>query len=281
MASKPSPMGKESVQPGKEKKPCRKSLPAGKEAPAGVENRRASDSPNTAAHQPAFIPPPVVKTQTPVKKAVPVESPSIAAQTGSSTAEPAIPFKKPAFELMTMADRSPHVAKEEDLLASAQHLEKTLADFGVQGKVVEIHPGPIITRFDYTPAPGIKVQAVAALSNDIAMAMKAMSVRILAPIPGKSAVGIELPNPKRAIVRLREILESADFQNHPSKLAIGLGKDAEGHPVIADLASMPHCLIAGSTGAGKSVCIHALIMSLMYRATPSEVKILMIDPQAP
>jgi DNA segregation ATPase FtsK/SpoIIIE, S-DNA-T family len=171
------------------------------------------------------------------------------------------------------------MTKEEDLLASAQHLEKTLADFGVQGKVVEIHPGPIITRFDYTPAPGIKVQTVASLANDIALAMKAMSVRIVAPIPGKSAVGIELPNPKRAIVRFREVIETADFQSPTYKLPIGLGKDAEGHPVVADLAGMPHMLIAGSTGAGKSVCIHALVMSLMSRGTPSDVKILMIDPK--
>jgi S-DNA-T family DNA segregation ATPase FtsK/SpoIIIE len=189
------------------------------------------------------------------------------------------PFQKPAIELLTAADRHPVMTREEDLLASAQHLEKTLADFGVEGKVVEIHPGPIITRFDFTPAPGIKVQAVANLANDIALAMKAMSVRVVAPIPGKSAVGIELPNPKRAVVRLREVLESPDFQNHPSKLALGLGKDAEGHPVVADLSTMPHLLIAGSTGAGKSVCIHALIMSLMYRSTPQEVKLLLIDPK--
>jgi S-DNA-T family DNA segregation ATPase FtsK/SpoIIIE len=189
------------------------------------------------------------------------------------------PFNKPTLDLLTAGDRNFVMAKEEDLLLSAQHLEKTLADFNVQGKVVEIHPGPIITRFDFTPAPGIKVQAVANLANDIALAMKAMSVRVVAPIPGKSAVGIELPNPNRAIVRLREVLESAEFQNHPSKLALALGKDAEGHPVIADLASMPHLLIAGSTGAGKSVCIHALITSLMYRATPNEVKMLLIDPK--
>src|SRR6185437_8260741 len=112
---------------------------------------------------------------------------------------PAPPFRNPPLELLTAGERFPAMAKEEDLLVSAQHLEKTLAEFGVQGKVVEIHPGPIITRFDYTPAPGIKVQAVANLSNDIALAMKALSVRILAPIPGKSAVGIELPNVKRAI----------------------------------------------------------------------------------
>src|SRR5207248_1118654 len=115
-------------------------------------------------------------------------------------AAPAVPFKIPSMELLALPDRPPQKLREEDLLASAQHLEKTLADFGVQGKVVEIHPGPIITRFDFTPAPGIKVQAVANLSNDIALAMKAMSVRVLAPIPGKSAVGIELPNPDRAIV---------------------------------------------------------------------------------
>lgn len=192
---------------------------------------------------------------------------------------PAAPFQQPSLDFLIAGERSRAAAKEEDLLASAQHLEKTLADFGVRGKVVEIHPGPIITRFDYAPAPGIKVQTVASLANDIALAMKAMSVRIVAPIPGKSAVGIELPNPKRAIVRLREVIESADYQNHPSKLAIALGQDAEGHPVVADLAGMPHLLIAGSTGAGKSVCIHALVQSLMFRATPAEVKILMIDPK--
>jgi DNA segregation ATPase FtsK/SpoIIIE, S-DNA-T family len=189
------------------------------------------------------------------------------------------PFSKPPLELLTAGERHPVMTREEDLLASAQHLEKTLADFGVEGKVVEIHPGPIITRFDFTPAPGIKVQAVANLANDIALAMKAMSVRVVAPIPGKSAVGIELPNVKRAVVRLREVLESPDFQNHASKLALGLGQDAEGHPVVADLASMPHLLIAGSTGAGKSVCIHAIIMSLMFRATPREVKMVLIDPK--
>jgi len=190
-----------------------------------------------------------------------------------------LPYVLPPLELLTVPERSPIQTKESDLLASAQHLEKTLSQFGVEGKVVEIHPGPIITRYDYTPAPGIKVQAVANLSNDIAMAMKALSVRIQAPIPGKNAVGIELPNPKRAIVRLREIFESEAFQKHPSKLAIGLGKDGEGHPQIADLAAMPHLLIAGSTGSGKSVCIHALVMSLLFRSTPQEVKILMIDPK--
>jgi S-DNA-T family DNA segregation ATPase FtsK/SpoIIIE len=209
--------------------------------------------------------------------AVPTSQPSPTGAEGVETALP--PYLLPSLNLLIAPDRAPRAAKEEDLLSSAQHLERTLADFGVDGKVVEIHPGPIITRFDFTPAPGIKVQAVANLANDIALAMKALSVRIVAPIPGKSAVGVELPNPNRAIVRLREVLESERYVNHRSKLALGLGNDAEGHPYIADLAAMPHMLIAGSTGSGKSVCIHAIVMSLLYRATPQEVKLVMIDPK--
>jgi S-DNA-T family DNA segregation ATPase FtsK/SpoIIIE len=233
--------------------------------------------PNIAGAKPENKGPTVVSQNAPAtayKPAPPRTKPQMAAEPVAAG-----PFNKPHLELLTAGERNPVMTREEDLLTSAQHLEKTLADFGVEGKVVEIHPGPIITRFDFTPAPGIKVQAVANLANDIALAMKAMSVRVVAPIPGKSAVGIELPNPHRAVVRLREVLETSEFQNHPSKLALGLGKDAEGHPVVADLATMPHLLIAGSTGAGKSVCIHALVMSLMYRATPQEVKMLMIDPK--
>jgi len=124
-------------------------------------------------------------------------------------ASPAAPFQLPSIELLSLPDRAPHKIREEDLLASAQHLEKTLADFGVQGKVVEIHPGPIITRFDFTPAPGIKVQAVANLSNDIALAMKAMSVRVLAPIPGKSAVVLNCP------IRIAPSYASARFWRIP------------------------------------------------------------------
>jgi DNA segregation ATPase FtsK/SpoIIIE, S-DNA-T family len=224
---------------------------------------------------PAFALPARAASQKAAASAAPVPAP----ESAGTPDLPEIPYTLPGLELLTVPDRKPQTIKEEDLLASAQHLEKTLADFGVQGKVVEIHPGPIITRFDFTPAPGIKVQTVASLSNDIAMAMKALSVRILAPIPGKNAVGIELPNPNRQVVRLREIFESNEFQNHRSKIAIGLGKDAEGIPIIGDLSTMPHLLIAGSTGSGKSVCIHALIMSILFRATPQEVKLLLIDPK--
>jgi DNA segregation ATPase FtsK/SpoIIIE, S-DNA-T family len=214
----------------------------------------------------------------PKPKSVPVPAPAASAD-GSSPAEPPPPYDLPSLDLLTKPERAMRTASEEDLLASAQHLEQTLAQFDVQGKVVEIHPGPIITRFDFTPAPGIKVQAVANLSNDIALAMKALSVRIVAPIPGKSAVGIELPNPDRAIVRLREVFESNAYQNSRSKLAIALGNDAEGHPYVADLAQMPHMLIAGATGAGKSVCIHSIVMSLLFKCAPHELKLLLIDPK--
>lgn len=258
------------------KKPMPKVLP--KTAPLPPVKTIQEPSPKTDL-------PAVPTINKPAKAAPPVPAREPVARTAAVTPaaetelEPVIPYVKPSLDLLTMGDRNPVQMKEEDLLTSAQHLEKTLAEFGVQGKVVEIHPGPIITRFDFTPAPGIKVQAVANLSNDIALAMKAMSVRIVAPIPGKSAVGIELPNPKRALVRLREVLETQDFQSNPSKVALGLGKDAEGNPVVGDLATMPHLLIAGSTGAGKSVCIHALVMSLLFRATPQELKLLMIDPK--
>lgn len=256
-----------------QKKPLPKVLPA-----RDVPEVHTPSLPNQSGI-PVFSPPPQrppreIKARPPQADIERRESPTESAPEKEGRA-----FEKPSLELLTPSDHAPRLTREEDLFAAAQHLEKTLADFGVQGKVVEIHPGPIITRFDFTPAPGIKVQAVASLANDIAMAMRALSVRILAPIPGKSAVGIELPNLKRAIVRLREILASDPFQAHASKLAIGLGKDAEGHPYVADLASMPHMLIAGSTGSGKSVCIHALVMSLLYRATPEEVKFLLIDPK--
>jgi S-DNA-T family DNA segregation ATPase FtsK/SpoIIIE len=250
-----------------------------------VAQTKTADAPPSPAMGPFVMPatnPAIMHQKPTISKptvAAPVAKPAPAMTDVAKPAQQSLPYVLPPLELLTVPERSPVQTKEEDLLISARHLEKTLADFGVQGKVVEIHPGPIITRFDYTPAPGVKVQAVANLANDIAMAMKALSVRIQAPIPGKSAVGIELPNPKRAIVRLREIFESEAFQKHPSRLAIGLGKDAEGHPVIADLAGMPHLLIAGSTGSGKSVCIHALVMSLLFRSTPQEVKILMIDPK--
>ena len=163
---------------------------------------------------------------------------------------------------------------------NAAVLESKLADFGVEGKVVQVNPGPVITRYELEPAPGVKVSRIASLSDDLALAMKAKSIRIMAPIPGKAVVGIEMPNPHPSVVYLKEILSSGQFQRSTSKLTFALGKTISGEPYCADLASMPHLLIAGATGSGKSVCINALICSILLNRThPQDVQFLMIDPK--
>ena len=158
-------------------------------------------------------------------------------------------------------------------------LEETLRSFGIEASVVAINQGPAVTRYEVQPEPGVKISRIANLADDIAMNLASHGVRIEAPIPGKAAVGIEVPNPTVLPVRLGEIAKSDDFQHHSSKLYIGLGKDLSGTPVFGDLAKMPHLLIAGTTGSGKSVCINALIASLLLRARPDEVKLIMIDPK--
>ena len=196
--------------------------------------------------------------------------------------------KKPriagTFQLPTTAllnDRSKEKVQmdEHELQQNANLLQQTLANFGIEAQVVEIHPGPVITRYDLQPSSGVKVGRIVALENDIALALRAARVRILAPIPGKNAVGIEIPNSKAQVVSLREIFESKEFQADDSKLTLALGKTVSGQTTVADLQEMPHLLIAGTTGSGKSVCINALIISIAFKATPDEVKFLMIDPK--
>ncbi|MDP8229993.1 MAG: DNA translocase FtsK [Candidatus Gorgyraea atricola] len=190
-------------------------------------------------------------------------------------------YKLPSLELLNMPSSEPEKIKGEDLEGSARVLEDTLQDFGIDAKVVEINKGPVITRYELQPAPGVKVNKITALSDDIALTMKATTVRIVAPIPGKSAVGIEVPNQSTSLVGLREILESREYQKQAgsSKLAIALGKDIAGRSVVADLGDMPHLLIAGTTGSGKTVCVNSLIMSMIYNATPDELKFIMVDPK--
>jgi S-DNA-T family DNA segregation ATPase FtsK/SpoIIIE len=168
---------------------------------------------------------------------------------------------------------------QESLLANAKILEKRLEDFGVWGKVVEVRPGPVITMYEYEPAPGVKINKIVNLSDDLALALRAISVRIVAPIPGKAAVGIEIPNSVREPVYLKDILACEGFQKAESKLTIALGKDIFGNPFTTNLAKMPHLLVAGATGAGKSVSLNSMICSLLYKADPEEVKFLMIDPK--
>lgn len=165
------------------------------------------------------------------------------------------------------------------LTDTAAKLQKTLYSFGVTAKVENVSVGPAITRYELKPAEGVRVSKIANLADDIALNLAAESIRIEAPIPGKQAVGIEIPNKENEIVHLRDILESDKFENAKSKLTMALGKDVAGECVVADIAKMPHVLIAGSTGSGKSVCINTLISSLIYKAKPSEVKLVMVDPK--
>ncbi len=166
---------------------------------------------------------------------------------------------------------------EEALHKSSQILEAKLADFGISAQVVEVRPGPVITTFDVEPAPGVKVNRIVSLADDLAMALRVTGVRILAPVPGKAVVGIEVANPHRDLVLLRELVESEAFSRSRSVLTVALGKDTSGRPAVGDLAKMPHLLVAGATGSGKSVCVNTMIMSVLHRATPSDVRFVMID----
>ena len=191
---------------------------------------------------------------------------------------PAVDYKLPTLSLL---DESPDTGIEfnrDVLREDADILIQKLNDFGVKGRVVNISPGPVITRYELEPAPGVKLNKIVGLSDDLALALKAMSVRI-APIPGKSVIGIELPNKKRKNVSFREIVSREEFIRSKSKLILGLGKDIAGGTVINDLSRMPHLLVAGTTGSGKSVFVNTVICSILYNSTPDEVRFLMIDPK--
>jgi len=168
---------------------------------------------------------------------------------------------------------------QNNLMSGAKLLEQTLADFGVSARVADIERGPVITRYEIEPAPGVKVQKFTTLSNDIALAMKAPAVRIVAPIPGKNRVGIEIPNDAFASVFLKDVLTTNDFRSSDSKIMLALGKDTAGKAIVADLAEMPHLLIAGTTGSGKTVCVNGIILSILMNASPDEVKFVIVDPK--
>ena len=167
----------------------------------------------------------------------------------------------------------------DEILASSAILEKKLLDFGIEGRVVQVLPGPVITLFEYEPAPGIKVSRIVSLTDDLSLAMRCVGLRILAPVPGKPVVGIEIPNMRRETIYFKEVMTSDEFQLPQSKLTLAIGKDITGEPAVQDLATTPHLLMAGSTGSGKSVGLNAMICSILLNATPDEVKLIMIDPK--
>ncbi|MDO9514691.1 MAG: DNA translocase FtsK 4TM domain-containing protein [Syntrophales bacterium] len=188
-------------------------------------------------------------------------------------------FRLPSVTLLDKVAVRDTRMKRESLIMNSRILEKKLADFGVEGTVTEVTPGPVVTMYELEPAAGVKINKITNLSDDLALALKAQSIRIVAPLPGKAAIGIEIPNQERESVYLRDVLDTEEFQESKYRLPIALGKNIAGKPVIADLAAMPHLLIAGTTGSGKSVSLNAMICSILFKATPDEVKFIMIDPK--
>jgi S-DNA-T family DNA segregation ATPase FtsK/SpoIIIE len=189
-------------------------------------------------------------------------------------------YQLPPMDFLQHADMTakPTESKEE-LMANARLMQQTLAQFDIEVSLGDITKGPTITRYEFHPAPGVKLEKITALSNNIAAAVKAERVHILAPVPGKSSVGIEVPNPVKTVVIVRDLFEADEWRNSKAKIPIALGKDVYGHPIVADLSEMPHLLIAGSTGSGKSVCINAIITSLLYKFSPDQLRFVMIDPK--
>ena len=188
-------------------------------------------------------------------------------------------YQYPPIELLSKGEKKAIKGGAKALADVATKLQKTLYSFGVQAKVENVTVGPAITRYELKPAEGVRVSKIANLADDIALNLAAETIRIEAPIPGKQAVGIEVPNQEKEMVHLREVLESDEFADSKSKMSVALGKDVAGKVIIADMAKMPHTLIAGSTGSGKSVCINTIITSIIYKAKPSEVKLVMVDPK--
>jgi len=187
-------------------------------------------------------------------------------------------YELPSLELLSLSDYASVRPSKDELLTGSSLIEKKLEDFGVEGRISQVHPGPIVTMYEFEPAAGVKINRVVSLSDDLALALKAQSARV-STVQGKAAIGIEIPNRQRETVFLREILSSEAFKKNNSKLALSLGKDIFGTPVVADLSKMPHLLVAGATGSGKSVAINSMVMSILYKATPTEVKMLMVDPK--
>jgi S-DNA-T family DNA segregation ATPase FtsK/SpoIIIE len=186
------------------------------------------------------------------------------------------------FPPLNLLKEQPKVSpgnSEGEHRTNAENLLRILSEFGVEVTLGEIHVGPVITRYEVVPAPGVRVEKISGLDKNIALGMKAQSVRILAPIPGKAAVGVEVPNQHPMAVGLRDILESEDWADSKAELPIALGKDVSGKPLVSDLTKMPHLLIAGATGSGKSVCINSIVGSILYSKSPKDVRLIMVDPK--
>ncbi|MDD5120170.1 MAG: DNA translocase FtsK [Candidatus Omnitrophica bacterium] len=222
-----------------------------------------------------FMPQPVLS-----KPKIQIKTKPVAQEIKLKTGELKIgDYHLPSIDLLDEPPASDTRQMKEDLEACARTLEDTLEDFGISAKVTDIIRGPVITRYELEPAPGVKINRIEALSDDIALAIKAQSIRIIAPIPGKGRVGVEVPNLQSSLVCIRDLLVSPEYHKQKSALTIALGKDITGRSVFGDLDDMPHLLIAGTTGSGKTVCVNTCILSLLFRESPNDLKFLMIDPK--
>lgn len=239
----------------------------------------ADSLPASVQAQPDPQPQPTVKPVQPVeKKESPAQQEEKASVISFVEAEN-MEYELPPIRLLTMPKKSNQAKEKKNIYKNAEKLEKTFQSFGVKATVAKVHLGPAVTKYEVYPDVGVKVSKIVNLSDDLALALAAKDIRIEAPIPGKSAVGIEVPNEEVAMVSLREVLESKDKMDPDKKLLVGLGRDISGDAVLAELNKMPHMLVAGATGSGKSVCINGIIISILMRTKPHEVKLMMIDPK--
>jgi S-DNA-T family DNA segregation ATPase FtsK/SpoIIIE len=245
------------------------------------EKKEKRKGENTKKERKDYVPPPILlkeeandelTVKKPQKKPAPPPEQFKLPEVGEG-------YRLPPVELLDPPDGEQFKLDTDSLQANSLILQKKLEDFGVEGEVVAVRPGPVITMYEFKPAPGVKVRRIVTLADDLAMALRAVSVRILAPIPGESVVGIEIPNLRRETVYLREVIESEAYRTSDSKLTLALGKDIGGTPFATDLAKMPHLLVAGATGTGKSVSINAMILSILYKSSPQDVKFIMVDPK--
>ena len=214
----------------------------------------------------------------PISKDKAIEKAGELEEKGGKTFDP-LTYKLPSPNLLKIPPFPDQREVKEDIEVNIKNLENTLSDFGVEAKVVSVQKGPVVTMYELQPQAGVKINKISALADDIALAMKSSQVRVVAPLPGRGTVGVEIPNMKKHLVYLREVLEEKSFTKASSKLTLAIGKDVSGNPVVADLNDMPHLLIAGATGAGKTVCVNSLISSMLFKAKPDEIKFIMVDPK--
>ena len=248
-------------------------------AAAASNGDRAAQPPSGKRSGKAPAPQPAKGESAVAAASPPARSAPMVAVESDSPSKAGGAYRIPSIDLLDPTPRERGGMERDQFLENAKLLEEAMGDFDVTGKVTQVSPGPVVTRYEVEPAPGVKVNRIVTLSDDLARVMSAKGIRIQAPVPGRSVVGVEIANQKQETVYLREIVESEEFRNCTATLPMALGKTISGEPLIADLARMPHLLVAGATGSGKSVCINSLVSSILFKATPDQVRLLMVDPK--